>query len=89
MQCLTAGKPPGSRCRILSRRCALGTRWNGNIVEFCEYARPAQTAEMAPGRGGDYRSMSRYLRAAMNTENERGHGYSFLGCRIAMTLPER
>jgi hypothetical protein len=58
-------------------------------VEFCEYARPAQTAEMAPGRGGDYRSMSRYLRAAMNTENERGHGYSFLGCRIAMTLPER
>jgi hypothetical protein len=44
---------------------------------------------MAPGRGGDYRSMSRYLRSAMNTEHDRGHGYGFLGCRIAMTLPER
>jgi hypothetical protein len=43
---------------------------------------------MAPGRGGDYRSMSRFLRAAMNTDNERGRGYSFLRCRIAMTLPE-
>ncbi len=61
----------------------------GNVVEYCEYARPAQTAEMAPGRGGDYRSMSRYLRAAMNIEVQRGEGYSFLGCRIAKTLPEQ
>jgi eukaryotic-like serine/threonine-protein kinase len=60
----------------------------GNVDEWCEFARSGGGSDAGPLRGGGFRATGKFLRSAMPGRELRTTHYSYLGFRIAMTLPK-